>query len=68
MLSVGKRCRLSSIVTLTDFGKGHMTPTEIAIAFVDAINAKDVERLADLMTDDHKFIEVTDPNMKEKIR
>jgi uncharacterized protein (TIGR02246 family) len=34
-----------------------MTPTEVAIAFVDAINSKDVERLADLMTFDHKFID-----------
>lgn len=34
-----------------------MTPTEVALAFVDAINAKDVERLAALMTDDHKFID-----------
>ena len=33
-----------------------MTPTEVAIAFVDAINSKDVERLAELMTVDHKFI------------
>ncbi len=34
-----------------------MTPIEVAMAFVDAINSKDVERLADLMTDDHKFID-----------
>ncbi len=34
-----------------------MTPTEIALAFVDAINSKDIERLAGLMTDDHKFID-----------
>ena len=37
--------------------KGSMTPTDVAMAFVDAINAKDVERLADLMTVDHKFID-----------
>lgn len=34
-----------------------MTPTEIALAFVDAINSKDLERLAELMTDDHKYID-----------
>jgi len=34
-----------------------MTPYDVAIAFVDAINSKDVERLADLMTVDHKFID-----------
>jgi ketosteroid isomerase-like protein len=34
-----------------------MTPTDTALAFVDAINSKDIDRLADLMTDDHKFID-----------
>ena len=34
-----------------------MTPTEIAMAFVGAINSKDVERLSGLMTVDHKFID-----------
>jgi ketosteroid isomerase-like protein len=34
-----------------------MTSTEIAMAFVDAINSKDVERLASLMTAGHKFID-----------
>ena len=34
-----------------------MTPTEVAMSFVDAINSKDVERLANLMTEDHKFID-----------
>ena len=34
-----------------------MNPTETALAFVQAINSKDVERLAELMTDDHKFID-----------
>ncbi len=34
-----------------------MTSTEVAMAFVDAINSKDVERLVDLMTADHKFID-----------
>lgn len=45
------------IVKLIDLENGYMTPTEVAIAFVDAINSKDVERLADLMTSDHKFID-----------
>jgi ketosteroid isomerase-like protein len=34
-----------------------MTPTEVAFAFVDAINEKDMERLSDLMTANHKFID-----------
>ncbi|MEJ2720160.1 MAG: nuclear transport factor 2 family protein [bacterium] len=34
-----------------------MTPFETAMAFVDAINSKDLNRLADLMTADHKFID-----------
>ena len=34
-----------------------MTPTEVAMAFVDAINSKDVESMADLMTVDHKFVD-----------
>jgi hypothetical protein len=34
-----------------------MTPTETALAFVDAINKKDIKSLADLMTDHHKFID-----------
>jgi ketosteroid isomerase-like protein len=34
-----------------------MTPTETALAFVRAINSKDVDRLAELMTEDHKFID-----------
>lgn len=34
-----------------------MTNVEVAMAFVDAINSKDVERLAGLMTVDHKFID-----------
>ena len=36
---------------------GNMTPTEVAMSFIDAINSKDVERLANLMTEDHKFID-----------
>jgi hypothetical protein len=34
-----------------------MTSAEVALAFVDAINAKNVGRLADLMTAEHKFID-----------
>ena len=34
-----------------------MTPAEVALAFVDAINAKDVGRLASLMADDYTFID-----------
>lgn len=34
-----------------------MTPIEVALAFVDAINSKDIERLAELMIVDHKFID-----------
>lgn len=35
----------------------NITPAEIALAFVDAINSKDLEGMAGLMTDDHKFID-----------
>src|SRR4030042_3484909 len=34
-----------------------MTPIEVAMAFVEAINSKDVDRMASLMTNDHKFID-----------
>jgi uncharacterized protein (TIGR02246 family) len=34
-----------------------MTPLEVAEAFVAAINAGDADRLADLMTQDHTFID-----------
>ena len=34
-----------------------MTPTEVALAFVDAINEKDMQRLSDLLTANHKFID-----------
>jgi len=33
------------------------TPVEVALAFVDAINRKDTDCLAELMTADHKFID-----------
>jgi ketosteroid isomerase-like protein len=34
-----------------------MTATEVVLRFVDRINAGDVEGLAALMTDDHRFID-----------
>ena len=34
-----------------------MTPTEVALAFVDAINKKDIEQLSGLMSENHKFID-----------
>lgn len=34
-----------------------MTPVDVVLRFVRAINAKDVERLATLMTDDHRFVD-----------
>jgi hypothetical protein len=34
-----------------------MTPAEVAFAFVEAINSKDIESLASLMSVNHKFID-----------
>src|SRR6478672_7174065 len=34
-----------------------MTPKETALAFIEAINAHDVNRLGELMGDDHKFVD-----------
>ena len=34
-----------------------MTPKETILNFVDAINAQDVDRLGELMTDDHTFVD-----------
>lgn len=34
-----------------------MTPIEVVLQFVDAVNAKDLPRIASLMTDDHRFID-----------
>jgi len=34
-----------------------MTSKEVVLAFVDAINRHDVERLCQLMTDDHLFVD-----------
>jgi hypothetical protein len=34
-----------------------MTPIEVAMAFVEAINSKNVDRMSNLMTDDHTFID-----------
>ena len=34
-----------------------MTPLDVARSFVDRINARDVDGLAALMTDDHRFVD-----------
>ncbi|UCC74532.1 MAG: nuclear transport factor 2 family protein [Gemmatimonadota bacterium] len=34
-----------------------MTPEEVAFAFVEAVNAKQIERISELMTPDHVYIE-----------
>jgi len=34
-----------------------MTPIDVVLRFVAAINAKDVERLVAMMTDDHRFVD-----------
>ena len=34
-----------------------MTPIEVARVFVEAINSGDADRLADLMTEDHTFVD-----------
>jgi len=34
-----------------------MTPEEVARSFVDAINSQRLDRLTELMTDDHVFID-----------
>jgi ketosteroid isomerase-like protein len=34
-----------------------MTPIDIVLRFVAAINAKDVERVVGMMTDDHRFVD-----------
>jgi limonene-1,2-epoxide hydrolase len=34
-----------------------VTPIEVAMAFVEAINSKDIDRIASLMTNDHRFID-----------
>ena len=35
-------------------------PTAVAIRFNDAVNARDLAQLTDLMTDDHRFIDPAD--------
>lgn len=35
-------------------------PTDVALAFDDAINAADLEALVDLMTEDHRFVDSAD--------
>jgi ketosteroid isomerase-like protein len=37
--------------------RGSMTSTEVVLAFVNAINRRDVETLCRLMTDDHLFVD-----------
>ena len=34
-----------------------MSPKETILAFLEAINAHDVDSLAELMTDDHTFVD-----------
>ena len=34
-----------------------MTPKETALAFVEAIKARDIDRLCELVTDDHRFVD-----------
>ncbi|MBI2994412.1 MAG: nuclear transport factor 2 family protein [Gammaproteobacteria bacterium] len=34
-----------------------MTPVDVVLRFVDAINAKDLQGIAALMTDDHRFVD-----------
>ena len=41
-----------------------MTPAEVVTAFVSCINAHDPSALADLMTDDHVFIDALDTTLK----
>jgi ketosteroid isomerase-like protein len=34
-----------------------MTPVDVALQFVEAINAKDLQGIAILVTDDHRFVD-----------
>jgi ketosteroid isomerase-like protein len=38
-------------------GHNHMTPTEVAAAFIEKINAHTVDGLCELMTEDHTFVD-----------
>jgi len=47
-----------------------MTPTQTVLEFLDRINQRDVDKLAELMTDDHVFVDSLGNQMRgrEKIR
>jgi ketosteroid isomerase-like protein len=45
-----------------------MKAIDIALDFVDAINSKNIERLAELMTDDHTFIDGDGSEYSGKVR
>jgi ketosteroid isomerase-like protein len=40
-----------------EYERGSMKSKEVVMAFVDAINRHDVEKLCQLMTDDHLFVD-----------
>jgi ketosteroid isomerase-like protein len=48
----------------------HQHPRETALAFVERINAHDVGRMLDLLTDDHEFIDAYDQKVtgRENLR
>ena len=41
-----------------------MTPLQVAMSFVDAINAQRLDRISELMTDDHVFVAADGAEMK----
>jgi len=41
-----------------------MTPIEVVLAFMDGINQRDVDKLAELMTEDHVFIDSLGQTMR----
>lgn len=47
-----------------------MTPVDTVLAFLDAINAHDIDRLAALMDEDHLFVDSLGQSVqgREKIR
>ena len=44
-------------VSSVNYERGSMTSAEVVLAFVKAINRRDVEMLCRLMTDDHLFVD-----------
>jgi ketosteroid isomerase-like protein len=46
----------ASTSTVFDVPADPLPPVAVAVAFVDCINLADVERLAELMTDDHQLV------------